>query len=249
MHRRYDPRLDDQASSISQNSQSDGIATMIVGMHRSGTSFLTGTLQQYGLELGQHSTWNPHNTRGNRENVEIVTFHESVLAARGSAWNHPPAGPVLWTDAENARALEIISGYAGLRKWGFKDPRSLLMVDNWSALLPRLNFVGIFRHPFAVARSLKKRGFTSIDDAVALWQNYNLRLLELYRRQPFPIFSFDEQPEVLLSKIESFAYGSGLTNTVEEPFFTSELRQQQPGDETLPADIEATLQSLRDIAR
>ena len=248
MRSRHDPKPVDQAPFASWQSQPDGVATMILGMHRSGTSFLTGTLQQYGLELGQHSTWNPHNTRGNRENAEIMTFHDSVLAARGRAWNRPPDVPVSWTDAETAQALEIIADYAGLPRWGFKDPRSLLMVDNWAALLPKVNFVGIFRHPLAVARSLKKRGFTSIDDAVSLWQHYNLHLLDLHQRQPFPIFSFDEQPEVLLRKIEHVAYEIGLTNTVEEPFFSPELRRQQPGGHELPTDVEATLRSLHDVA-
>ena len=225
-----------------------GAATMILGMHRSGTSFLTGTLQQYGLELGQHSTWNPHNTRGNRENEQIMKFHEAVLAARGHAWNDPPPGRVVWTEAETAQAREIIAGYEGTPHWGFKDPRSLLCVEAWSELLPELNYVGIFRHPLAVARSLKKRGFTTIEDAVALWQHYNLRLLDLHRRQPFPVFSFEEPPEVLLAKIERVAHGLGLTQAVTEPFFAPELRQQQPGDDRLPADVEATLQSLHDIA-
>lgn len=221
---------------------------MIVGMHRSGTSFLTGTLQQHGLQLGQHSTWNKHNTRGNRENDRIVAFHEAVLAARECAWNNPPTGPVTWTDAENDQAREIIADYDGLAHWGFKDPRSLLFVEAWQALLPQMNTVGIFRHPLAVARSLKKRGFGKTEDPVALWQQYNLRLLDLHRRAPFPIFSFEEQPEELLGKIEHVAHGLGLTKTVDEPFFSSELRQQEPGEDALPADVEATLQSLREIA-
>lgn len=248
MRSRQEPERDGQVPTAAPQSQPVEAATMVLGMHRSGTSFLTGTLQQYGLELGQHSTWNKHNTRGNRENADIMTFHDAVLTARGHAWNDPPTAPVIWTEAETAQARAIVASYAGLPHWGFKDPRALLMVDSWAALLPQVSYVGIFRHPLAVARSLKKRGFTTIEDAVALWQAYNLRLLEQHRRAPFPIFSFEEPPEVLLAKIETVAHGMGLTAPVDEPFFASELRQQEPGDETLPADVDATLQTLRDIA-
>lgn len=239
---------DSQADCAAREDPSAARATMVVGMHRSGTSFLTGTLQQYGLELGEHSTWNPHNTRGNRENKHIMQFHEALLAARGRAWNDPPEGTVTWTGAERAQARAIVDGYAGAAHWGFKDPRSLLFVEEWLALLPRPGLVGIFRHPLAVARSLKTRGFSSIEDAVALWQHYNRRLLELHRRRPFAVFSFEEPPETLLAKIETVAHDMGLTRRVTEPFFASELRHQEAGDASLPADVEATLRALREIA-
>jgi hypothetical protein len=40
----------------------------ILGMHRSGTRCLTGTMQEAGLVLGKFSTFNEFNRKGNREN-------------------------------------------------------------------------------------------------------------------------------------------------------------------------------------
>ena len=62
----------------------------ILGMHRSGTSCLAGSLQKAGLFLGKHHTWNEHNKRGNRENQDIVDLHEELLRANEGKWHQPP---------------------------------------------------------------------------------------------------------------------------------------------------------------
>jgi len=50
--------------------KSTGAETVaILGMHRSGTSCLAGSLQELGLYLGEVYDQNPHNPRGNRENA------------------------------------------------------------------------------------------------------------------------------------------------------------------------------------
>ena len=128
--------------------------TMVVGMHRSGTSFLTESLQQCGLELGKHSAWNPHNLKGNRENGDIVELNDAILARHGFAWDIPPKTALSWSEEHFKRGREIIEGYSGVSHWGFKDPRTILVIEGWRTLLPTVGFVGIFRHPEAVARSL-----------------------------------------------------------------------------------------------
>ena len=61
----------------------------VLGMHRSGTSCLTGILQNFGVELGEVFTENPHNKRGNRENSRIVFLNEALLTYNDAAWNKP----------------------------------------------------------------------------------------------------------------------------------------------------------------
>ena len=51
--------------------------------------------------------------------------------------------------------------------------------------------VGIYRHPLAVAKSLKHRNEMPIEQGLQLWAEYNRRLLALSDRLPFPILSFD----------------------------------------------------------
>lgn len=222
--------------------------TTVVGMHRSGTSFLTGSLQQAGLELGKFSPWNPHNLKGNRENIDFVEFHDAVLGARGFAWNAPPAGPIAWTDEERARGRALVAGYATVPHWGFKDPRATLLLDGWRELLPHMEFVGIFRHPCDVHRSLKARGGMPAGDAFGLWAAYNRRLLALHRERPFPVLCFDEPEEVLLRKLDEVLRAHGLTPVAEDRFFSTELRHHRGATEPVPAELEDLYAALRAIA-
>jgi hypothetical protein len=218
-------------------------------MHRSGTSFLTGSLQQAGLELGKHSSWNPYNMRGNRENGDIVALHDAILRRGGFSWDKPPRnGVVEWTDQERAQAQCIIDGYRGVRHWGFKDPRSLLLVEGWLDLLPEAGFIGVFRHPIAVARSLKRRGRIPTRYGFGLWQIYNKRLLQLHERRPFPILNFDDPPDLLLEKLDDVVASMNLRAPPAERFYSDELRHHRVEDVAPPEHIAATLQALHRIA-
>ena len=108
---------------------------MVLGMHRSGTSCLIGSLQHAGLHLGKHNTYNDHNLKGNRENNDIVALHEELLKDNGGSWKQPP--PVTrWSEKHFKKAEKIIASYRHHTAWGFKDPRTLLVLDGWKQLIP-----------------------------------------------------------------------------------------------------------------
>jgi hypothetical protein len=90
--------------------------------------------------------------------------------------------------------------------WGFKDPRTLFVLDEWHRQVPHLERVGIYRHPASVHRSLNKRSddFTEAQ-AVELWRSSNERLLDEYDREPFPIIRFDVDPASLSASLASVA--------------------------------------------
>jgi len=207
---------------------------IVLGMHRSGTSFLTGSLQLAGLDLGNHSTWNPHNLKGNRENGDIVAFHDAVLAARGHVWNNPPVNPVVWSPEEQAQARNLIAAYDRTGPWGFKDPRTLLMTDAWREICPEARFVGIFRNPVAVCRSLRRRSQMTEAAAYALWEAYNRRLLDLCLSQPFPLLCFDMPEAELHEKLNRVLPDLGLKPLRQEVFFSPELRHHDSAPEVVP---------------
>ena len=84
---------------------------LILGMHRSGTSCLAGSLQQRGLFLGEVYEARPHNRKGNRENQRIMDLNNAVLATSDGAWDRPPAR-LSW---ERAAAIERDAIVAALR--------------------------------------------------------------------------------------------------------------------------------------
>jgi hypothetical protein len=220
----------------------------VLGMHRSGTSALVGSLQRHGLFLGAHSTHNKYNLRGNRENRAILRLHEDLLRHSGGSWHAPPAA-VSWTDAHLDRARAILREHAGRPLWGFKDPRTLLTLAGWEQLAPDVELVGIFRHPARVARSLASRPELPVEDPIGLWRTYNQRLLELQRRRPFPLLSFDDDPALLERNLERTAQALGLSEPAAgEPFFAEELRRQDAPQMELPADVAALYEELRALA-
>ena len=182
----------------------------VLGMHRSGTSCLTGSLQEAGLSLGDFHSWNPHNLKGNRENQQIVDINDQVLASAAAAWDQPPNAEVVWRECDINAARELFAGYAGLSPFGFKDPRTLLTLAGWKSLFPQMRFIGIFRHPLAVARSLQNRSGMPLEQGLELWYQYNRRLLREYREQPFPVLCFDADQTEFQHKLHTVLADMGF---------------------------------------
>lgn len=196
----------------------------ILGMHRSGTSCVTGSLQNAGLPLGDCHTWNPHNKKGNRENQAFVDLNDKVLLENGGAWNTPPE-KVIWSPEQLAEAHALILQNMKQRLFGFKDPRTLLAVGGWKQAFPAIEFVGVVRHPIAVAGSLQKRSNMPEEKALALWYAYNSALLQEYKKRAFPILCFDEEEVEFLQKLEKVALKLSLPDvTPEQKFYDESLR-------------------------
>jgi len=194
----------------------------VLGMHRSGTSCVTGSLQQAGLYLGNCHTWNPHNKKGNRENQDFVDLNDEVLAANDGAWDSPPRKPV-WTRGQMDRARALLEENFKGATLGFKDPRTLLVVEGWKKVFPEIEFVGVVRHPHAVAQSLQKRSDMPPEKSLALWYAYNRVLLKEYRRKAFPILCFDEDEAIFHQKLDRVVVDLGLSGGTGEQRFYDEL--------------------------
>ncbi|HFD12964.1 MAG TPA: sulfotransferase family protein [Crenotrichaceae bacterium] len=214
---------------------------LILGMHRSGTSWLTGSLQQAGLYLGKHHSWNPHNRKGNRENPDVMALHESILAENHGAWDVPPEF-IVWSAQQKEAARQLVEvNTEAQQQWGFKDPRTLLMLEGWKLLLDDIAYIGIFRHPLAVARSLHNRGGMPRQQALQLWEYYNTILLNQYQLCAFPLLCFDWS-EHKLNKAVSVACRHLQLETADEDddssFFDADLRHNQAeSDIELPESI------------
>lgn len=217
----------------------------VLGMHRSGTSCLTGTLQEAGLSMGDIHTWNKHNEKGNRENQQFVDLHDKILEANGGAWDDPPE-KVNWSEAHVAAAKTLLASHAQDASFGFKDPRALLVLDGWKAIFPALEFVGIYRHPNAVAKSLAKRSSKTREESLKLWYAYNRSLYREYKRKPFPILCFDDEESVLDLKIHRVADEMGFSHGEnKEKFYTAELKHNDSsGDSPLPWRVKRLLRKL-----
>lgn len=143
-------------------------ALMVLGMHRSGTSALTGSLNLCGFELGQHllapGTDNP---KGFWENARVVDFHDKVLNTIGRTWYDPRPMPKGWQHRDEVMALLpelksiLRSEFSGKNRWAVKDPRLCRLLPVWWSVLGEIGVqtkcLLIVRRPFEVAESLYVR--------------------------------------------------------------------------------------------
>ncbi len=223
---------------------------IILGMHRSGTSSLAGSLQSAGLFLGEVNTQAPYNAKGNRESLQIMALHDRVLANDGHAWHTPPPGAASWGEDDRAQRDAIIHQLEVEPVWGFKDPRTLLTLEGWLERVPNARLVGTLRHPARVAASLAARPeplYVEPAHGLALWRRYNRRLLALWRQSPFPILDFDGDPAEYRRALDAACRDLGLAGCPD--FFDEALRRSAPALDLLDDETAALYAELRRACR
>ena len=209
---------------------------IVLGMHRSGTSLVAGSLEAAGLYLGEVNNAATYNRKGNKENESIRDLNDRLLARAGAAWNTPPTGQVAWSPADEEYARSLVKPYLESRRpWGFKDPRSIWTVEGWLRIVPNARPLGVFRHPSHVVRSLgARRGalFVAVEEALRLWCSYNRELLRLNERYRFPMLHIDTKCGAFgdfSANLMSFGMSLGLTGDFKG-FFSKELLHHTQAD-------------------
>jgi len=222
-------------------------------MHRSGTSCLAGSLEEAGLSLGQVDRKRHTNPKGNRENTDIVKLNNDVLEANDSSWSTPPEGVCHWQAEQVVWRDRLISEYPTDRLWGFKDPRSLLLLEGWLKGLPKAWLVGTFRHPLPVARSLEARNGFEIKKGVDLWTQCNRRLLKIIKEHGAPLICFDWSALQYDAAMRTLALRLELTPPASGfSFFETNLRtsnDETDVDTPLPAETLDIYRQLTERSR
>jgi len=234
----------------------DTTVVLILGMHRSGTSSLAGSLQDQGVYLGQVHESNPYNKKGNRENPEIMDLNESIFKFNNGSWDAPPDS-ITWSTEHETVGHQIVQKYdlSNNKVWGFKDPRTLFTLNFWLRVLKlvsSIKYVGTFRHPIAVAKSLQNRNNMTILDGIKLWERYNTRLLEIHEKTNFPLISFDVEPTKYREIIKNISnelkiQHKGIDNN---GFFDTSLRHYETNhDISIPDSSLILYHRLQEIFR
>lgn len=143
-------------------------ALLVLGMHRSGTSAVTGALALRGVFLGRDlMPPGPDNPKGFWEHAGVVDIHERLLDALERSWDDPRPLPEGWLEAPatavaRGRLRELLLAEFGEQPlWGMKDPRLCRLLPLWLPLLAELGIgasaVVVARDPREVAGSLWAR--------------------------------------------------------------------------------------------
>ena len=136
----------------------------------------------------------------------------------------------------------------GFDLWGFKDPRTLLVLEEWLKDLPHAEFVGIFRHPVKVADSLYKRNKMSYNQAFDLWLRYNRKLWYYKKQYGFPIIEFVDEAEKMQNSISLLVEKLALPNPkTQYGFWDSSLTHSKTREIELPKEISVLYNSLKSV--
>ena len=186
---------------------------IVLGMHRSGTSFLVRSLNLSGLWLGPDSSifsvegrGFPGNPKGNYEGMEIISINDHLLSSSGGAWYKPPQKLELPESASSRMRLVLHRIESTQPKnyitWGWKDPRTVLTLDAWKSVMKRdVSLVASFRHPHMVAASLFARDGIPMELGYSLWGYYNQYLLHHMERNDAILVRFDVDGPVLVTQV------------------------------------------------
>jgi hypothetical protein len=175
----------------------------ILGMHRSGTSALTGMLAKAGFavpsDLMPATNANP---KGYWESVGIMRVNEDFLAGMESHWTSSLQLPAGWSQSINSRIwraslLSIIcDSFGGAELPVIKDPRFCTLVtglEPWleSGLIESTILMPI-RHPLEVANSLREAEGIDLNKALRLWIKSIFTTEEATRGYKRKFIVFDE---------------------------------------------------------
>ena len=179
-------------------------AILVLGMHRSGTSALTGMLSILGADLGPSlmPAQESINPKGFWEHADIVAVHEKLLLALDSSWQDERPLPNNWWQlsliAPFRDELEEIlkRDFAQSSLWLLKDPRMCRLLPMWKEILCDLDcvphFVICLRSPFEVARSLECRDRLTESRACLLWLEHLLETEKGTRGYSRIVITYDQ---------------------------------------------------------
>lgn len=161
-------------------------AIIVLGMHRSGTSALTGVLGILGANPGPSllPAIKEVNPKGFWEHAEIVATHERLLTAMEMSWDDDrPLPENWWQRSEIARYSEELLAilqrdFTNCPLWVLKDPRLCRLLPMWRKILQELevraHFILCLRHPAEVAMSLRRRDGLDAVRGNLLWLRHLL---------------------------------------------------------------------------
>lgn len=177
-------------------------AFVVLGMHRSGTSAVAGSLARMGAtppdSLMPAKADNP---LGFWESERLVAFNEEILTVAGSCWYD--WGPLDATVFQGSHSAHLNTAgpwligheFRGADTIVVKDPRICRCYPYWRRTLHKAGYRALpilpIRRPSEVARSLARRNGLSSGLAQRLWLRHVLDAEKATRGQPRFISTLD----------------------------------------------------------
>lgn len=173
-------------------------AVLILGMHRSGTSTMTGLLSLLGCDLpATVMPANDFNAKGYFESLEVCKLNDEILFSCNSIWHDWQSIDPAWFQSDKASEFVVRARAVLEKEYGdsplflLKDPRICRLLPFWLKVLRHagidLVIVQTHRNPMEVGQSLKVRNGLHIELVQLLWLQHVLSA-ERYTRHVKRVF-------------------------------------------------------------
>ena len=159
--------------------------TIILGMHRSGTSTFAGVLHLNKILMGNYKNFWPRplaqNPKGFYENYDFRKINDQLLEEAGyTVKSYNSFIPELNPSKKILSKMKkiILDTNKKSNDWGWKDPRTCLTINWWIKSLEDMDLheevkiVFVSRNPSSVAKSLKTRNNLPISEGLEIWKAY-----------------------------------------------------------------------------
>lgn len=180
---------------------------LVAGMHRSGTSLLAGCLSRLNVFMGdQLLAADADNPDGYNEDITILKqqreWFQNTLSASENGWpdwGWTPGrsisclGHAMWDTQAQLLIKNLVNRFKSIGEnkylaWGWKDPRSTLIIPFWNKHLAELILVGIYRAPWDACDALMRVKYPLFRNnplySLPIWNLYNNRLIEFQEAEP-----------------------------------------------------------------
>ncbi len=221
-------------------------AYVVLGMHRSGTSSVAGTLALLGA-TAPRTLMRPadDNPRGFWESEVLMTVDDAILAAFGSRWDD-------WRPISTEALAHVMEGELATRaraalksEFGdadvivLKDPRICRFYSLWRVWLLAAGYrpmvIMPIRSPVEVAASLQTRNGFAHNQALRLWLRHVLDAEQTSRQDARSIFDWSRLMANWRATITSVdqVLGTDLASRIPaqgegvDGFLTTDLRRQR----------------------
>ncbi|MFT6436865.1 MAG: hypothetical protein ACJAVI_004937 [Candidatus Azotimanducaceae bacterium] len=246
---------------------------VVTGMHRSGTSAISGSLRSLGMNFGDNLQERMANVneKGFFEDNDIVAFNDKLLSVLGRSWSslsvitsqefESPFVKALIPEASNifSKKLSLIDNFA------CKDPRFSILLPFWREIFTAnsldTTLIVAVRNPISVVNSLAKRDSFEREKAYYLWMYYTYSSVLGCKDHTTILVDYDsflESPQENLNRLRKLLRVGSIASIknflADSDFIDSNLRhstlsvQDAGRDPSCPSEAVEFYRALLDLA-
>ena len=157
---------------------------LIVGMGRSGTSFLTQFLGECGVHLGEVTKKFEHKVS---YDIDYPILEREYGVRKGYPYGELPDEEIRAAPEWHERVQQYVARmdedavHVGARYWAYKDPRATVLLSLWKQHFDA--YIGVFREAGQVAQSYVARGWVDNErTSLGYWIRFNKSILRLWEQ-------------------------------------------------------------------